>query len=444
MTTLYMDCPSGISGDMLVGALADCGVDEQVFHDAVAALALPGLSITFQRESRQGISGIKFRALLHNQPVGEAGHHHTHDHGHNHTHNPNTTHAHSHGRTHRQIRELISRAHALPEPVRQRALAVFERIAIAEGRIHHLHPDDVHFHEVGADDSIADIVCACAGIHALAPTRILCSKLFVGTGSIHCAHGHYPLPAPATTEILKNIPLRQIDRNFEFITPTGAALVAEFAQSFGPMPDLSISSIGYGLGTLDPPHYPNVLRLLLAQHTPSQPSCPPSHPDSDTEQAVLIEANLDDCSPEVAADACERILTAGALDCWLIPIIMKKGRPAFTICIICSYHLAESIVDKLFKYLPTLGCRLLNTSRRIQTRRFAIAATPWGQVRVKIGEWKGSVEVIAAEYEDCRALAESSGASVREIMQMAANTVRNQLAAAKHSERRIEEQPDLS
>lgn len=427
MKTLYLDCLSGISGDMLVGALADGGVDQQVFHDAIAALALPHLTLDFQRESRQGISGIKFRVLVDNHSVGEANHHHHHHHHHD---RPDAT-PHTHGRTYRDIRHIIESSATLPDAVRARALAVFSRIAVAEGRIHNKHPDDVHFHEVGAEDSIADIVCACAGLHALAPEQIFCSRLFEGSGSIHCAHGQYPLPSPATSEILRNIPLRQIDRNFEFITPTGAALVAEFASAFTPMPELNTSAIGYGLGTLDPSHHPNVLRIFLGEASPHATPHPTPDSENKTDQVALIEANLDDCTPEVAADACQRLLAQGALDVWLTPIIMKKGRPGFIISLLCDLASVHPLVDQLFRLVPTLGCRCTHTTRFVQARRSIAAQTPWGKVSVKIGEWDGKALVVSPEYEDCKKLSDLSGVAVRDIMASATSLASRSLDTAK-------------
>jgi hypothetical protein len=300
MKALYLDCISGVSGDMTVGALIDLGVKPSALEWELSKLAIGEFHMHFDRAKRKDIEGIRFTIHEgaththdqdddccggghehggehhhhphHHEHHEEEEHHHEHHahgaHDHDHDHGDEVEHPHDHhhapmhGRTHRQIRELIEHSE-LSAFVKKHALGIFHRIAVAEGKIHGMPAEDVHFHEVGALDSIADIVCACAGIEALGVEKIFVSRLHDGHGTVHCAHGTFPVPAPATLEILRGIPLGQIDEPHELITPTGAAIVAEFGASFGLMPALSIEKIGYGLGRRDLATRPNVLRAVL-------------------------------------------------------------------------------------------------------------------------------------------------------------------------------------
>ena len=290
MRTLFLDCISGISGDMTVGALVDLGVKPSALEWELSKLHLGDFHMHFERQKRQEIEGIKFgihegATHTHDQDEPEAhshahGHSHSHegdhdccghDHGEEHDHDHGEEahhhehgheHHHGHGRSHADIRALIEHSDLSPF-VKERALAIFQRIAVAEGKIHGKAAEEVHFHEVGALDSIADIVCACAGIEALGVEKVMASRLNDGHGTIECAHGTFPVPSPATVEILRGIPLGQIDVPHELITPTGAAIVAEFAVSFGLMPEMTIERVGYGIGTRELASRPNVLRAVL-------------------------------------------------------------------------------------------------------------------------------------------------------------------------------------
>jgi len=310
MKVLFLDCFSGISGDMTVGALVDLGVKPSTLEWELSKLDLGEFHMHFERQQRQQMEGVKFgihegATHTHDQDEHDAhceGHHHhehaSHEHGHEHGHGHEAAHAHEHsheedkehdhghhhpheahehedehehhehghedrhGRSHEHIRELIEHSE-LSHFVKKHAMAIFQRIAVAEAKIHGEPVDKVHFHEVGGLDSIADVVCACAGIEALGVQKVFVSALHDGSGTVHCAHGTFPLPAPATLEILKGIPLGQIDEPHELITPTGAAIVAEFGASFGPMPQLKIEKIGYGVGSRDLTSRPNVLRAVI-------------------------------------------------------------------------------------------------------------------------------------------------------------------------------------
>ncbi|HEY8901971.1 MAG TPA: nickel pincer cofactor biosynthesis protein LarC [Chthoniobacterales bacterium] len=397
MRTLFLDCFSGISGDMAVGALCDLGVEQTHLAQELAKLRLGDeFHLHFSRQSRRHIEGVKFDVHLHSHP--HEGH--SHEHAHEHPHDD----PHSHGRSFADIRTLLEGS-ALSPFVKSRALAVFQRIAIAEGKIHGMPPADVHFHEVGAVDSIVDIVAFCVGVEALGAPRVLASSLFEGTGFIHCAHGHFPLPAPATLEILAGIPLRQVEEPMEFITPTGAALLAEFAEGFAPMPALAVTRIGYGVGTRDTPKRPNVLRAVLGETAEA--------PESDT--VTEIETNLDDLPPELLAAATERLLEAGALDVFVAPISMKKNRPAFRLTVLAVPERADEFARLILRETSAFGVRMHDCRRLKLRREIAPVATPFGPIDIKRG-WLGNELVQAApEFESCRRAAVAAGASVREV-----------------------------
>lgn len=405
MRTLFLDCFSGISGDMAVGALCDLGASRELLERELAKLGLGGeFHLHFSRQSRCGIEGVKFDVHMHTHEHGHHGHSHVH------------AHEHTHGRTFAEIRDLIGGS-ALSEFVKARSVAAFHRIAIAEGKIHGMPPEKVHFHEVGAVDSIVDIVAFCVAFEALGAPRVLASPLVEGSGFIDCAHGRFPLPAPATLEILAGIPLRQIDEPMEFITPTGAALLAEFAADFGPMPTLAVERIGYGVGTRNSPHRPNVLRAVLGETTDV----------SETDTVTELETNLDDLTPELAAAAVEKLLAVGALDAFVTPVQMKKGRPGFRLTALVDPPRADEFARLILRETSAFGVRM-HECRRIKLRReMTSIETPFGPIAVKLG-WLGDERVQAApEFESCRAAAEAAGATVREVY-LAAQAAATRLA----------------
>lgn len=420
MRILYFDCFSGISGDMTVAALRDLGVGEEVFHGAIASLGLGDeIHAHFSRGTRQNIAGVKFDVHEHQgrSEVGgrraegiEVTHahgrgHHSHE-GHSHPHGHHHGEGHVHGRNYREIREMLEKS-PLVEGVKTRALAVFHRIAVAEGRIHGIPAEDVGFHEVGAADSIADIVAACAGIHALGPLRIEASVPVEGTGWITCAHGKFPIPAPATLEILSGIPLRQVGEETEFITPTGAALLAEFSGRFGPMPEMKIVKTGYGLGTRDTPPRPNVLRAVLGEVQDSE--------SAESDEISQIETNLDDITPELAAAAMHRLFQAGALDVFFTAAQMKKNRPGFVLSVLCHPDKTDDLARILLTETSAFGVRI-HTAKRYKLRRESReVATPYGPVTIKLGFLGDDLVQAAPEFESCRAVAEAAGVSVRDV-----------------------------
>jgi len=422
MRILHIDAFAGISGDMSVSALRDLGVPEEVFQSALASLGVELPPFRFERGDRNGISGWSFRVKGHDGGEGSDAAHHHHQHGHNkdqghghtHTHEHSHdedhghSHFHSHGRNHAEIRALLSKSTLDPE-VKQRALAVFQRIAIAEGTIHGVPPETVCFHEVGAEDSIADIVAACAGIAFLKVDQITCGPLIEGSGHIHCAHGTFPLPAPATLALLMGIPFRQVDEPWEHITPTGAALLAEYAITFGPMPEMSVSQIGYGLGSRVTPHRPNVLRLILGES--------PDSNNATSDEVIELRCNLDDLTPEHAASALDELLKAGALDATLTPTMMKKGRSGWILEILTHEEKGAELSELMLRQTTAFGIRQHRLKRLKLERHHRDVETPYGRISVKVGTLRGEVLQQSPEFSSCAEADDRHGVPVRLVHQ---------------------------
>lgn len=442
MRVLFLDCFSGISGDMTVGALADLGVKPSAFEWELSKLDLGDFHMHFEHRSSQSISGIKFDihegathaaksekkqdAARHGHEHGhkcKGGHHHGHPHEEDHhehcDHDHHHDHGHAHGRNHAEIRELIQNS-GLSTFVKSHALSIFHRIAVAEGKIHGVPPENVAFHEVGALDSIADIVLACAGIEALGVEKIFVSPLIEGSGWIDCAHGKFPIPAPATLEILAGIPLLQTGEPYEFITPTGAAVLAEFGVKFGQMPRIKIEKIGYGLGTRQLPNRPNVLRAVLGELQETAADDPAAD-GYETDTVTVIETNLDDLSPEFTGAVMDKLLVAGALDVFLTPIQMKKNRPAVQLSVLCETADISKIAGLIFTGTTAFGLRIHEVRRLKLERKFEKVKTPHGEIIVKLGLKNGEVIQVAPEFESVRAAGEKSGSPLREIFDTARN-----------------------
>lgn len=372
MKICYLDAFSGISGDMLVGALADAGASQQALLDGLNALGLEA-TYEFARTRRAGISATKFH-VAGGRP---ANHRHLH-----------------------HILGLIQRS-GLPERVCRNAAAVFQNLGQAEAKVHGVPIEKVHFHEVGAVDSIADIVGACLGFELLGVEAVYCSAVNVGNGTVRTEHGTLPVPAPATAELLRGKPVYAQGPEAELTTPTGAALAVTLARDFGPLPPMRISETGYGAGERDFPQQANVLRVIVGEASGA------------TEAATVsvIEANLDDASPEVLAYALERLLEAGALDVSLAPLLMKKGRPGTLLRVIARPEDRERLAAMVFAETTTLGLRWWDAERRVQERRWVEVETLYGKVRIKIGE-----SAWAPEYEDCRRLAREAGVPLKDVL----------------------------
>lgn len=359
----------------------------------------------------------------HHGPHDDSHHPHSHPHSqdshesHGHSHD----HAHAHGRTFTDIQDLIRRSD-LTDWVKQKAVAVFRRIAVAEGRIHGLSPEEVHFHEVGAVDSIVDIVGACAALELLGKPRVLSAPVVEGTGFIHCAHGRFPLPAPATLAILgaRGIAVTQCEEPHELVTPTGAALLAEFAEAFAPMQGLVATRIGYGLGTRDNHTRPNVLRAVLGESTAG--TAPTAH-DWESDTVAAVETNLDDISPEILGDFVERAFAAGALDVFHTPVQMKKGRPGVLLTVLCATPDADKFCELILRETTAFGVRHHTAARRKLQREFTTAQTAHGEVRIKLGRLDGKIVQAAPEFESCRKLAADAGVPLKEIYEAALRAV---------------------
>lgn len=416
MKTLYLDIFSGISGDMFIGALIDLGVEPARLEAELKNLHLEGWHMHVTRGQKSQISGVKFDVPDHDHGHEAHNHHEHHDHGNSHGHKHEHSHEHGHGHTHEhevhahgrnfsEIKNLIRRS-ALSEWVKEKSVNVFHRIAVAEGKIHGVPPEEVHFHEVGAIDSIIDIVGGCVGLELLGKPRVLAAHVVEGTGWINCAHGRFPIPAPATLAILgaRDIALTQCDEPHELVTPTGAALLAEFVETFGPMQGIIAKKIGFGLGTRDNHTRPNVLRAILGEAATG----PSSANDWQTDTIAVLETNLDDINAEVLGHFVDQAFAAGALDVFHTPIQMKKNRPGVLLTILCGAADADKFTELMLRETSSFGVRRTVAERRKLQREFVTVKTPHGDVTVKLGKLNGRVIQAAPEYESCKALAEKS------------------------------------
>lgn len=391
---------------MTVGALLDLGVDAAALATELSKLGLDAEFHThIASAARQMITGTKFDVhVMASADTHSHSHSHNHEQGHGHSHTHPHSDTHTHGRSYREIRELIA-ASGLSDFVRERSISVFHRIAVAEGKIHGCPPEDVGFHEVGAIDSIVDIVGACICLDLLGRPEVYCSNLFDGTGTIDCAHGKFPIPAPATLEILRGIPFRQIDEEMEFITPTGAALAAEFAREFGPMPLMRVSRTGYGLGTRDTCPRPNVLRALLGELVTD---------DQTSDVVVQIETNIDDTTPEVAATFPAALLAEGALEAFLTPVQMKKNRPGFQLTVLCEVDLEQRLTRWILTHTSAFGVRMHKCRRQKLAREIVSVQTAYGEISVKLGHLAGQCVQASPEFESYSNAAAAHGVPVQE------------------------------
>ncbi len=373
MKICYLDAFSGISGDMTVGALLDAGADAARLTACLESLAT-GARFEIEKTQRGGVAATKFRVL-----GGDTSHH---------RHLP-------------QILDMLDRA-VLPETARANAKAVFQRLGEAEACVHGVPIEKVHFHEVGAVDSICDIAGACAALELLGVAAVWSSPLNVGSGTVETEHGTLPVPAPATAVLLTGRPVYSRGPQFELTTPTGAALAATLAANFGPLPAMRIHSIGYGAGDRDFPQQANVLRVLIGELNQAV----------EATTVAVLEANIDDANPQVLGYAMERLLEAGALDVTLTSVLMKKGRPGTLLRVVARLEDQEQLAGLVFAETTTLGLRLYQTERRVEARRFVEIETPHGTVRFKVSE-SGA---FAPEYEDCRRLAREKGLPLKQVL----------------------------
>jgi uncharacterized protein (TIGR00299 family) protein len=443
MRIVYLECFSGISGDMFLGALVDAGVPARLLEETVAALEV-GAKLEISRVVRSGISATKVDVWVDGEKdmpreeywakqdvaralsPAKADHDHEHGHGHSHeqSHHENTEpsrakapapHKHEHVHSHRgltEIRRIISAA-AISESAKDTAIRTFEALGAAEARIHSVPVESIHFHEVGAADAIVDIVCAAVGVEALGVDDIVCSRLNVGGGAVKCAHGTFPVPAPATVELLKGVPVYSSGIEAELVTPTGAAIAKTLATRFSAFPEMKIEKSGYGAGSRDFPGHPNVLRLVVGEALPSLAS------KTKSETVSVLEVNLDDLNPQVFGYVMDRLLEEGALDVFGMPVQMKKNRPGTLLTVLCKPEDAEKLTQLVFSETTTLGVRRREESRQTLARRWESVRIEWGEVRIKIASMNGTVTNYAPEYEDCRRIAAEHHVPLKTVMQEA-------------------------
>jgi uncharacterized protein (TIGR00299 family) protein len=427
MRIAYLDCFAGISGDMFLGALIDAGVDPKILHEAVAALNL-NATLKIEKVDRSGISATKIHVYEGKRLAEENHEQHTHQHhpktqhqhkiGHVHDH----PHEYTHGRSLSVIRDLINAAN-LTTPVKQTAIQAFELLGASEAKIHNVPLERIHFHEVGAVDAIVDIVCASAGIHAIEnqarietgnPVQWYCSPLNVGGGMVDCAHGRFPVPAPATAELLRGLPTYSAHVEKELITPTGAAIIRTLAPTFGPQPPMRVQQIGYGAGSRNSKDFPNVLRLSIGGADNEAADTTGS-----TQTVTVLETAIDDLSPQILAHVTERALALGALDVMSTAVQMKKGRLGTLLTILANDAQAPALEDLLLRETSTLGVRIHHERRSCLDRTHTTVITPYGEIRIKLGSRNGQTYNAAPEFEDCRTAAAKHNIPVKQVQQAA-------------------------
>jgi pyridinium-3,5-bisthiocarboxylic acid mononucleotide nickel chelatase len=377
MRLLYFDCFAGISGDMTLGALVDAGADRRMLVEQLAQLDFGNFEVRFEQVDRAGIAAT--RAVV------ETGEHHHH-------------------RGLSQIVKIIERSR-LSAGVKERATRIFTRLAGAEARVHNVPVDDVHFHEVGALDAIVDVVGACIGFELLGVERFIASPLHVGSGTVEMAHGRFPVPPPAVTELLRERPVYATDIVGELVTPTGAAIVSTLCENHGPLPAMRLQATGYGAGGRTYEKFPNVLRVLVGE----------VETDAQNERLVMLETNLDDVSPQVVGHLMERAFKRGALDCFFTPVQMKKNRPGVLVSVLCRPAERDALTQLIFDETTTLGVRSYEVERRALARESVTVETRFGAVRVKLARQHGRLTHATPEYEDCRVAAEQHGVPLRDV-----------------------------
>jgi pyridinium-3,5-bisthiocarboxylic acid mononucleotide nickel chelatase len=449
MRIAYLDCFSGMSGDMFLGALVDAGVPARLFEETIAALNVGG-RLDISRVDRSGVTATKVDVYVNGEKElprevywEQRAHKHEHPHGHEHHHSHDREpvalrehnfsrtqaaedaaperrsgmpapheHNHQHTRGLKEIREIIGKS-AINETAKNTAIAIFEALGAAEAKIHNSDIEEVHFHEVGAVDAMVDIVCAAVGVEALSVDKLVCSPLNVGGGTVKCAHGTFPVPAPATLELLQGAPVYSSGIDVELVTPTGAAIVRTLATRFGSFPAMKVQKIGYGAGTRDFAGHANVVRLSIGE-SQTEMAANVSH-----ETIAVLEANLDDLNPQVFGYVMDRLLREGALDVFGIPVQMKKNRPGMLLSVLARMQDAPKLMEIIFSETTTLGVRRRDESRQTLMRKWITVSTQWGDVRLKVASINGTVTNYAPEYEDCRRIAAEHHVPLKDVMQEA-------------------------
>lgn len=443
MRVVYFDAFSGISGDMVLGAFLDAGLPIEDLRAALGSLAVGGYSVDAERVLRAGLSATRFRvnenplgaivsqaeSTESTQPAPQREHatvaetrpSHSHGDGHEHTHSGSSeriagaSHVPPHGHAHRsvkEIRDLIDRS-ALSTTGRERAKAMFQRLAEAEARIHQMPVEHVHLHEVGDLDSIIDIVGAVFAMEWAKADRVVCSPLNVGSGMVQSAHGLFPVPAPATLALLGDAPVYGGTVPKEMVTPTGALIATTYADAFGSLPAMSIERVGYGAGGRDNPGTPNVLRVVIGRAADST---------SAAERVAVIECEIDDMNPQLFGTAMERLYAAGALEVFYVPVQMKKNRPGTLLTVVAPPELRVPLSDLIFRETTTIGLRHHEVERDVLRREIVVVETPLGPVRFKLAWRDGRIVNAVPEFEDCATLSRTHNMSVKDVQAIALQT----------------------
>ena len=430
---LYFDCFAGASGDMVLGALMDAGLPLEAVESALGSLMIPGYRLAADRVLRSGLSAVKFRvhetsAHAHEHERADPGEHghahdrphpHEHEHGHasrdehahEHRHHDGAADSHPHEHAHRSLDEInrLIESSALSPRARTRAIELFRRLAEAEAEIHQMPVERVHLHEVGALDSIIDIVGAVFGMEWFGADRVLASPLNVGGGMVKSAHGVFPVPAPATLRLLEGVPVYSSGVQMETVTPTGALLVSGYAEGYGPLPAMRVERIGYGAGDRDVPGTPNVLRLVIGA----------DDGDAAGERVVMIECEIDDMNPQIFGVLMERLYAAGAAEVFYTAVQMKKNRPGTLLSVIARPELRDRLTGIVFRESTTIGVRYQELTRACLDRELVLVETPVGPVQFKIARRNGEVLNASPEFDDCARLAAERGLSVKEVQAQA-------------------------
>jgi pyridinium-3,5-bisthiocarboxylic acid mononucleotide nickel chelatase len=437
--TAYFDCFSGASGDMVLGALLDLGLPLEALRAALGSLDIEYGGVSAERVLRAGVSATRFRAnaeerLAHAGQVPSAAHRDAESHGHHahppgsHVHAPETSHdlghhhqhhhhpgghehAHEASHAHHSLKDIaryIERS-ALSRTGKDRALALFEKLAQAEAAIHEVPIDRIHLHEVGALDSIIDIVGAVFGMEWLGADDVIVSPLNVGSGTVWCAHGEFPVPAPATARLLAGVPIYAGAVANELVTPTGALLMTSYARSFGALPPMRVKQIGYGAGSRDFAKHPNVLRVLVGESASSE----------EAERVIVIECEIDDMNPQLFGPLMDRLYADGALDVFYAPVQMKKNRPGTLVTVVSPLDRREALSSVLFTDSTTIGVRYQEVLRERLAREMRTVETPVGAIRFKVASRDGRVLNAAPEFEDCAKAAAERGMSIKDVQALA-------------------------
>jgi hypothetical protein len=382
MVIAYFDCFSGISGDMTLGALVDAGVSIDALRAELARLDLPGYKIKAEKVTRSGIAATKVDVIIDNKEHWE-----------------------------RNLADILKfiESSGLATAIKQKSGMIFKRLAEAEAKVHGTTVDKIHFHEVGAVDSIVDIVGSVIGMELLGISQVMTSPINVGSGSVKTSHGLLPVPAPATAELLRGIPFYESSTKFELTTPTGAAIISTLCVFFGRLPTMKMERIAYGAGDKDFPGLPNVLRLMIGEPAPAY--------EADT--SIVIETNIDDMNPQAYDYVVERLMQQGAQDVYLTPIIMKKGRPAILLSALADKSKADTLLDTIFRETTSIGVRIQEVGRKKLIREIKEIDTVYGKIRIKISKRGDEILTATPEYEDCKKIAEDKKIPLKQVMEEA-------------------------